>query len=32
MIEKAEQFCSEAPNLIRDEAAEYFSMVTRDGD
>lgn len=32
MIEKADQFCSEAPNLIRDEASEYFSMVIRDGD
>lgn len=32
MMEKADQFCSEAPNLIRDEAAEFFSMVIRDSD
>ena len=25
MMEKAEQFCSESPNVIRDETAEYFS-------
>ena len=32
MIEKSDQFCSESPNLIRDEAAEFFSMVIRDSD
>jgi len=32
MMEKADQFCSENLNVIRDEAAEFFSMVIRDGD
>jgi four helix bundle protein len=30
MMDKAEQFCSESPNVVRDEAADYFSWKLTD--